>query len=95
MVNSEFEPMHDAQAQVLEHMCGAKTRSGGSCKNHPVTGKKRCRMHGGAKGSGGQQGNRNAMTHGLFTREARRHRLDIQELLRLMKKLSNSCKEKS
>ena len=28
--------------------CGAKTRSGRACKNHPVRGKKRCRMHGGA-----------------------------------------------
>lgn len=27
--------------------CGAKTRSGHSCKNAPVTGSRRCRMHGG------------------------------------------------
>ena len=28
--------------------CGAKTRTGSPCKNHPVSGRKRCRMHGGA-----------------------------------------------
>ena len=28
--------------------CSAKTRSGTPCNNHPVRGKKRCRMHGGA-----------------------------------------------
>jgi len=27
--------------------CGAKTRGGAPCKNPPVTGKARCRMHGG------------------------------------------------
>ncbi len=27
--------------------CGAKTRSGAPCKNPAVTGKRRCRMHGG------------------------------------------------
>ena len=33
--------------------CGAKTRSGGLCQNHPTRENgKRCRMHGGAKGTG-------------------------------------------
>lgn len=27
--------------------CGAKTRSGGTCKNHTLPGSRRCRMHGG------------------------------------------------
>ena len=27
--------------------CGAKTRSGGRCKKHPIAGKRRCRNHGG------------------------------------------------
>ena len=38
--------------------CGAKTRSGKPCMSPAVSGKKRCRMHGGAPGSGapiGQQ----------------------------------------
>jgi len=33
--------------------CGARTRSGAPCKSAPVTGRRRCRMHGGADGSGG------------------------------------------
>jgi uncharacterized protein YjcR len=35
-----------------------------------VTGKKRCRMHGGTAGSGAPRGNKNALKHGRFTREA-------------------------
>lgn len=44
--------------------CGAKTRRGSACMAPAVKGKKRCRMHGGAKGSGAQPGNRNAWKHG-------------------------------
>src|SRR6185295_472187 len=29
-------------------VCGAQTRSGERCQNYPVSGSKRCRMHGGA-----------------------------------------------
>ena len=47
--------------------CGAKIRSGGSCRAPAVRGKRRCRMHGGAPGSGPPRGNRNARKHGLFT----------------------------
>jgi len=52
--------------------CGAKTRAGHACKQAAVTGRTRCRMHGGAKGSGGPRGNRNGnFTHGLYTHEAK------------------------
>jgi hypothetical protein len=37
----------------------AKTRSGSPCKSAPVTGRRRCRMHGGADGSGAPKGERN------------------------------------
>src|SRR5215203_4911868 len=40
--------------------CGAKTRSGCSCRSPAVHGKKRCRMHGGAQGSGAPKANQNA-----------------------------------
>ena len=46
--------------------CGAQTRSGGKCQAPAVAGKARCRMHGGAKGSGAAKGNRNALKHGAF-----------------------------
>jgi hypothetical protein len=50
--------------------CGAQTRSGRPCQQAAVRGRKRCRMHGGAKGSGGPRGNRNGnFKHGLCTRE--------------------------
>lgn len=33
--------------------CGAKTRDGGRCRNKPVTGRARCRMHGGLSAPAG------------------------------------------
>ena len=61
--------------------CSAKTRCGGACRSPAVHGKKRCRMHGGAKGSGAPTANRNARKHGLFTGEAIAERRQIQALL--------------
>jgi hypothetical protein len=62
--------------------CGAKTRRGSPCRAPAVAGKKRCRMHGGAAGSGAPAGNRNALKNGLYTREAIAERKEIRELLR-------------
>lgn len=61
--------------------CGAKTRKGTPCRAPAVAGKKRCRMHGGAEGSGAPIGNQNALKHGLYTREAREFEKHIRELL--------------
>jgi hypothetical protein len=65
--------------------CGAKTRSGGQCKNAPVTGKKKCRMHGGAFGSGAPLGNKNRLTHGFFTAEAVAERAWLRSLMKELK----------
>jgi hypothetical protein len=54
--------------------CGAKTRSGKPCMSPAVGGKRRCRMHGGAAGSG-------ALKHGRFTREAYAERHFVRSLL--------------
>lgn len=62
--------------------CGAKTRSGNPCMAPAVRGKNRCRMHGGAAGSGAPKGNQNALKHGLYTRDAIEDRKAIQNLLR-------------
>ncbi len=62
--------------------CGAKTRQGTACQAPAVSGKARCRMHGGARGSGAPQGNRNALRHGGYTREERAFRKYVRELLR-------------
>lgn len=67
--------------------CGAKTRSGGPCKSPAVRGRRRCRMHGGAAGSGAPRGNRNALKHGVYTREAKAERRRTRELLRQSRKL--------
>ena len=62
--------------------CGAKTRAGGKCQAPAVTGKARCRMHGGAKGSGAPKGNRNAFKHGRYTREVLEHSKEVRDFLR-------------
>jgi uncharacterized protein YjcR len=67
--------------------CGAKTRSGKPCRSPAVQGKKRCRMHGGAPGSGAPRGNKNALKHGQYTREAIAERRQISELMRQSRKL--------
>jgi len=61
--------------------CGAKIRSGGSCRSPAVRGKRRCHMHGGALESGAPRGNQNARKHGRFAREAIAERKQIEALL--------------
>jgi hypothetical protein len=62
--------------------CRAKTRRGSPCRAPAVAGKKRCRMHGGAAGSGAPFGNKNAFKTGLYTQEAIAQRKAIRALLR-------------
>jgi uncharacterized protein YjcR len=65
---------------LVSPRCGAKTRAGKGCLAPVANGKGRCRMHGGAKGSGAPRGNTNALKEGLFTKAA------IEEM-RLMRRL--------
>lgn len=67
--------------------CGAKTRKGTPCQSPAVTGQARCRMHGGAAGSGAPKGNQNALKHGLHTAEAKEMRQVITELRRRTKEI--------
>ena len=67
--------------------CGAKTRSGKPCRSPAVGGKTRCRMHGGALGSGAPRGNQNALKHGLYTREAMAQRRQLRDLMRQSRSL--------
>jgi len=73
--------MTKMEKQPHASVCGAKTRKGSLCKNRPVTGKRRCRMHGGAPGSGAPLGNSNALKHGLYTEEAKAERREIRRLI--------------
>jgi len=72
--------------------CGARTRAGDPCRSPAARGKQRCRMHGGAAGSGAPSGNRNARRHGLFTAEAMTERRQIQALLVEARKLLEEMK---
>jgi hypothetical protein len=66
-----------------ELRCGAKTRSGKPCRSPVVTGRKCCRMHGRAHGSGGPAGQRNGnYRHGFYTAEAIAERKAIRSWLR-------------
>lgn len=59
------DPMHLALWRMNRaRRCGARTRSGSPCRSPAVRGKGRCRMRGGAAGSGAPPGNRNALRHG-------------------------------
>ena len=63
--------------------CGAKTRSGRPCEAPAVAGRARCRMHGGANGSGGPKGTRNGnYKHGRYTAEAKQSRLRLSHWIR-------------
>ena len=90
---------HDPMCQAdlerrLAHMakarrCGAKTRAGHPCRQAAVRGRGRCRMHGGAKGSGGPRGKRNGnFRHGLCTREAKAILANMRATFREIKALN-------
>ncbi len=67
--------------------CHAKTRNGTMCKSPAVKGNNRCRMHGGARGSGAPNGNQNAIKHGHTTREAKKERQRISNFIKDCRKL--------
>jgi glucans biosynthesis protein len=46
-----------------------------------VKGKRRCRVHGGAEGSGAPKGNKNALKHGLYTHKALDERRRLRKLM--------------
>ncbi|MGE3583828.1 MAG: HGGxSTG domain-containing protein [Novosphingobium sp.] len=64
-------------------LCQARNRAGNPCRCPAMKGKARCRMHGGAKGSGAPSGERNGMwRHGGFTSEAIALRKAANRLMR-------------
>lgn len=62
--------------------CCAKTRKGTPCMSPAVRHKERCRMHGGAKGSGAPLGNNNARKHGMFSQTRQSLEQHIRQLLK-------------
>jgi glucans biosynthesis protein len=79
--------IRNTRAMSASPRCGAGTRGGFACRAPAVRGKVRCRMHGGAAGSGAPWGNRNARKHGLFTQERIAERRAIRALLDEARKL--------
>ncbi len=77
----------DPAAMLESPRCGAKTRRGVPCRAPAVHGKKRCRMHGGAFGSGAPKGNQNAFKHGLYTKEERARFREWRARLRYVRTL--------
>jgi hypothetical protein len=60
----------------MTECCGAKMHSGGLCQAKPAPGKRRCRLHGGAEGSGAPFGRRNGnFKTGKFSKAMRDQRL--------------------
>jgi hypothetical protein len=94
-----LDPMRQADiARRLANLakaarCGAKTRAGQPCRQASVTDRSRCRMHGGARGSGGPQGDRNGnFRTGLHTREAKGIRKAVRAKVRGLKSLVQAAR---
>ena len=64
--------------------CGARTRAGTPCRAPAVKGRPRCRMHGGAEGSGAPRGNTNALKHGFYGAAAIAERKRLRALIRAL-----------
>jgi len=72
--------MHSGMAMNQAPRCGAKTRDGSPCQAPAVKNSERCRMHGGAEGSGGQPGNQNAFKHGRYSKETLQKEERLKEI---------------
>jgi hypothetical protein len=90
------DPTHRTQQEHLREAarCGAKTRRGKPCRSPAVRGRRRCRMHGGALGSGGPKGPRNGnYKHGLYTAEAIAFRRSLRQQMREVRALTRRLLE--
>ena len=80
-------PMHPGDRTKLARLtaaprCGARTRSGGTCKAPAVRGRARCRMHGG-KSTGAPKGSRNGnFKTGEWTKETEAERRWLKNLVK-------------
>ncbi|MGH6931199.1 MAG: hypothetical protein ACREEE_02070 [Dongiaceae bacterium] len=62
--------------------CDAKDRRTDlSCERVPEAGRRRCRRHGGAPGSGGPRGNQNRLVDGFYSAAAKAERDAVGKLL--------------
>lgn len=95
-MKNEINPMQANKTHLYPFLqsprCGAKTRLGTPCKAPAVSNKKRCRMHGGAKGSGAPKGNKHALKHGQTTIAIKAFKKDVCLLLKESRKLLNKLR---
>ena len=89
VVETSTNPMRLALSRMNQALrCGARTRVGGQCQQPAVRGRRRCRMHGGARGSGGPEGPRNgAWRHGGRSGQVLAMRAMERQLLRLAREV--------
>ena len=74
-----------SEKSLTSRQCGARTKNGTQCQS-PATKRGRCRLHGGAKGSGGPSGERNGQyRHGDRTQSAMAERQRFRELLSMLR----------
>ena len=84
--------MESSLAMHQSPRCGARNRRGMPCQSPAVTGRARCRFHGGADGCGAPMSNQNALNHGRYTAEAVARRRGVAALLRNCRdQLSTMC----
>lgn len=71
--------------------CGARTKSnsGNPCRCPAINGKARCRVHGGAVGSGAPKGNVNALKHGNTTVATKAFKRNIRQSIQFSEELLN------
>lgn len=84
-LNNQIPPQEsrvDVDAMLSSPRCGAKTRQGTPCQSPAVSGRKRCRMHGGAAGSGAPKGNMNALKHGDYSAATKAEMKRINDITR-------------
>lgn len=83
--DNPMRPETEPECLLAAPRCGARTGSGKPCRAPTVRGRRRCRMHGGAEGSGAPKGERNGKyKHGHFTQEAIELRRQIRALIAQM-----------
>src|SRR5499427_6277793 len=83
-MNAGKRNQQPAQFQTARQ-CGARTRSGQPCRS-PATKPGRCRLHGGASGSGGPPGKRNGQyRHGERTKAAIAEQQKFSALLKMLR----------
>ena len=75
----------DRRTSLRARRCGARTKSGKPCRS-PATTKGRCRLHGGARCSGGPPGKQNGQyRHGERTKAAIAERQKFRALLKMLR----------